>query len=164
MADEFWGRLEFPARLIDDEVREALEKEGAEVNGGRLIERRNRVWGPEIYVENGIFTLDDQEAKYGMFSDLEDLLRKKGIPFDRQSGQAYNYTPELVIFRPAKNGVPAMDLTFPLYDDEPIISVREVREFLAIDDAGEEAASAIRRYLDDNFPNYPPLSDYVKVL
>jgi hypothetical protein len=123
------------------------------------------VYGSEIYVENGIFTLDDQEANYGMFSDLEDLLRKKGIPFDRQSGHAYNYyTPELVIFRPAQDGAPALDLTFPLYDDEPIVRVRKIRELLAIDDGGEEAASAIRRYLDDNFPNYPPLSDYVKVL
>jgi hypothetical protein len=116
------------------------------------------VYGPEIYVKNGIFTLDDQEANEGMFPDLEDLLRKKGIPFDRQSGQAYNYTLELAIFRPAKNGVPAMDLTFPLYDDEPIISVREIRELLS------QGIEAVTAHLDRHFPAYPPLSDYVKVL
>jgi hypothetical protein len=157
MAEEFWGRLEFPARLIDDEVREALEREGAEFNGGRLIERRNRVYGPEIYVENGIFTLDDQEASYGMLYDLEQLLRKKGIPLDRQSGQAYDYTPELVIFRPAQNGTPALDLNLPLFNDEPFITVQELRELLP------QGIQAIRAYLDKEYPTYPPLGDYVTV-
>jgi hypothetical protein len=156
VGDRYWGRIEFPARMIDVELREALELEGAEFENGNLIEKRNQVYGPEIYVDDGIFTLDDQEADYGMFSDLEDLLRKKGIPFDRQSGQAYDYTPELVIFRPAPDGAPALDLTLLLHDDEPIVSVREIRELVP------QGIEAVTAYLDRHFPAYPPLRDYVR--
>jgi hypothetical protein len=142
--------------MIDAEVRSALEPEGVEFEGQNLIERRDQLYGPEVYVEDGIITLDDQEAAYGMFSDLEDLLRKKDIPFDRQSGQAYDYTPELVIFRPAQNGAPALDLTLHLEDGEPIVRVRDIRDLLP------QGIEAIRAYLDREFPSYPPLSDYVK--
>jgi hypothetical protein len=158
MGDRFWGRIEFPARMIDAEVREALEREGVEFKEENFIEKRNQVYWPEVYVEDGIFSLDDQEANYGMFSDLEDFLRKKGIPFDRQSGQAYDYTPERVVFRPTQNGTPALDLTLPLFDDEPFITIRELRELLL------QGIVAISDYLAQHFPGYPPLSDYVKAL
>ena len=32
MADRYWGRLEFPAALIDAEVTEALQEEGVEMD------------------------------------------------------------------------------------------------------------------------------------
>jgi len=156
MGDRFWGRIDFPARMIDAEIREALEEEGVGFNDQGIIEKSPEFYGDEVVVEDGIVTMSDQEANYGCFSDLEDLLRKKGVPFDRQSGQAYDYTPELVIFRPAQDGAPALDLTIPLHDDEPIISVMEIRELLA---QGVEAAMA---YLDQHFPAYSPLSDFVK--
>ena len=43
-----------------------------------------------------------------------------------------------------------------------MVSVAKIREILALDDAGEEAASTIRRYLDEEFPSYPSLADSVK--
>jgi len=158
MGDRFWGRIEFPDRMIDAEVREALEGEGVEFDGDNLVEKRMQTYDPEVYVDDGILSLDNQEASYGMFDDLERLLRKKGIPFDRQSGQAYEYTPERVIFRPAHNGVPALDLTLPLFDDEPVVFLRDLRNLLP------KGIEAIRAYLDKEYPTYPPLSDYVKAL
>jgi hypothetical protein len=158
MGDRFWGRIEFPARMIDPEVREALEGEGVEFDGDNLVEKRMQTYDPEVYVDDGILSLDDQEASYGMFDDLERLLRKKGIPFDRQIGQAYEYTPERVIFRPAHNDVPALDLTLPLFDDEPIVLLRDLRNLLP------QGIEAIRAYLDKEYPTYLPLSDYVKAL
>ena len=32
MADRYWGKLEFPAALIDAEVTEALQEEGVEMD------------------------------------------------------------------------------------------------------------------------------------
>jgi len=144
--------------MIDEELREALEREEVEFKGENLVEKCMQVYGPEVYMEDGIFSLDDQEANYGMFSDLEDLLRNKSIPFDRQSGQAYDYTPELVVFRPAQNGAPALDLTLLLHDDEPFVIVREIRKLLP------QGIEGIKAYLDRHFPAYPPLSDYLKAL
>jgi hypothetical protein len=158
MGDRFWGRIEFPAQMIDAEVREALESEGAEFDGDNLVEKRMQTYDPEVYVDGGILSLEDHAADYGMFGDLERLLRKKGIPFDRQSGQAYEYTPELVVFRPAHNDAPALDLTIPLFDDEPIVLLRDLRNLLP------QGIEAIRAYLDKEYPTYPPLSDYVKAL
>ena len=94
MGDRFWGRIDFPARMIDAEIRAALEEEGVEFNDQGIIEKSPEYYGDEVVVEDGIVTMSDQEANYGCFSDLEDLLRKKGVPFDRQSGQAYDYTPD----------------------------------------------------------------------
>jgi len=168
MADRFWGRLEFPAHLIDDEVREALEGEGVEFDGDNLVEKRMQAYDPEVYVDDGILSLDNQEARYGMFDDLERLLRKKGIPFDRQSGQYAEYSAELVIFRPAKDDAStALDLTIPLWNDEPFVSVREIREIIRSNPPTKgayECVLAIQSYLDEHYPAYPPLSDYVKGL
>ena len=69
--------------------------------------------------------------------------------------------PERRVFRP---GEPAFDHYFPLDHEayEPVVNVEKLRELIAIGDAGEQAASAIMKYLNDLFPNYPPLADLVK--
>ena len=159
MADRYWAKIEFPAHLIDEEVKAALEREGVEFDDHGPVELDSDT---AMAVEDGIFSLSDPEVAWGQFEALEILLREKGVPFDRESGQAYEYTPEAVIFRPGINGNPPQDLVFLLCDGNPIIEVAKIRELLDIDDAGEAAASAIRRYLDEHFPTYPPLSDYVK--
>ena len=168
MADRFWGRLKFPAHLIDDEIRRALEEEGAEFDGETLIVSGSSVWEPEIRIEDNILILEDAQASYGMFEELEDLLRRKGIPFDRESGQYAEYSAKLVIFRPAKDDAStALDLTIPLWNDEPFVSVREIREIIRSNPPTKgayECVLAIQSYLDEHYPAYPPLSDYVKGL
>jgi hypothetical protein len=103
-----------------------------------------------------------------MFGELEDLLRRKGIPFDRESGQYAEYSAELVIFRPAKDDTSKdLDLTIPLWNDEPFVKVREIREIIKsnpVTKGGYECVLAIQSYLDKHYPPYPPLSDYVKAL
>jgi len=116
-------------------------------------------------VEDGIFSLSDPEGTWGQFETLEKLLREKGIPFDRESGQDYSATPELVIFRP---GNPLQYLHFLLCEGQPIVEVQKIRELLLTKSVfrggsnGEAAALAIERYLDEHFPAYPPLGDYVR--
>jgi hypothetical protein len=152
MSDRYWGKLEFPAALIDAEVTEALQEEGVEMDQLDPSEScDNYAW-----IEDGIFTLEDSEARYGCWEDLENLLRLKGIPFDRESSGYYEIIPERVIFRPAANGTPPRDLVFLLSDGAPIIEVEKIRNLLV------QGAEAVTAYLDDHFPLYPPLGDYVK--
>jgi hypothetical protein len=178
MADRYWARIEFPAHLIDEDVKAALEREGVEFDANGPVEPESDT---EISVDDGIFSLSDPEVAWGQFVDLESLLKKKGIPFDRESGQAYEYTPEAVIFRPGINGNPPQDLHFLLCEGQPIVEVQKIRELLqgkpdeAFDGATEMQDEVDRiglvayqklidlvAYLDEHFPAYPPLSDYVK--
>jgi len=115
----------------------------------------------EVEISAGIFRLHDGEVCYGFFEELEDLLVKKAVPFDRQTSMDWDIIPCNRVFRPgdAEN----FDREFILNPDtyEPCVSLKDIRELLVIDDAGEQAAAAIRRYIDDKFPVYPPLTDYV---
>jgi len=153
----------FPAERIDDEIRKLLEEEGVRFKpqiSSPGLNLDSPAYDLETEMEGGIFRLHNPEARYGEFYELEELLVQKGIPFDRTSSMDWNRPPELRVFRP---GEPHFDYCFPLDADayEPVVSVTQIRELLALDDAGEEGASAIRRYLEEEFPAYPPLIDCV---
>jgi hypothetical protein len=164
MADRYWARIEFPAHLIDDDVKAALEREGVSFYNNNPVEPiPDSSSYTVISVDDGIFCLSDPEVAWGQFEELENLLRKKNIPFDRESGHDYQATPEAVIFRPATK----QDLHFLLCDGNPIVEVAKIRELLAAKSCfrggsnGEAAALAVETYLDENFA-YPPLADFVK--
>jgi hypothetical protein len=154
--------IEFSAAKINEKIRKLLEEEGVRFETGPDLELDSPAYDLETEInEDGIFYLHNPEARYGEFYNLEEVLVKKGIPFDRTSSMDWNRPPELRVFRP---GEPNFDYYFPLDADacEPVVSVSKIRELLALDDAGEEGASAIRRYLEEEFPSYPPLTDWVK--
>ena len=150
MADRYWGRLEFPAALIDAEVTEALQEEGVEMDKLDPSESCDDY----AWIEDGIFTLEDSEARYGCWEDLENLLRLKGIPFDRESSGFYEIFPERRIFRPGNNGERSLDKTYLLVDGDPVVSVAAIKERL-----NDGTLSA---YLADELPEYRELSDYIE--
>jgi hypothetical protein len=158
MSDRFWARLEFPAALIDAEITEALEAEG--VNMAKLDPSESA--DDYAWIEDGIFTLEDSEARYGQFEDLEGVLKLKGIPFDRESAGYYEFIPERVIFRPATNGDLPREMVFLLCDGDPVVSVAAIREALDRTDTEEGPEENVRDYLNFNFPAYPPLTDWVQ--
>lgn len=131
--------ISFPARFIDADIEKELDNPGV-----------------DIETEDGIFTMDDGDVAYGEFCDLEDLLVKKEVPFDRRSRMDWNRPPVLRVFRP---GPPIVDLYIDLEadGDEPVVSVVKIREFLS----QPRAADGIEQYLDEYFPAYPPLADFV---
>ncbi|MGO9177208.1 MAG: hypothetical protein ACLQED_13890 [Desulfobaccales bacterium] len=160
----FSATIEFPASKIDSEIRELLEEEGVRFKPqifGTSLELDSPQYDLDTEInKHGIFRLHNPEARYGEFEDLELAFVTKGIPFDRESGMDWNSPPAIRIFRP---GPPVFDQTDSTPDGyEEVVSVSKIRELLATDDAGEEAASNIRRYLDEAFPSYPPLIDFVK--
>jgi len=156
-----WARIDFPASLIDDEIRGKLgeDYEATFNEDGTLKD-----WhGTDIEVEAGIFTLEDGEARYGEFEDLETLLKMKGIPFDRETAMDWNQPPCRQIYRPARNGSAEMDEHIQLNSDgEVVVSVEAIREVLDRTDTEEGPEENLRDYLNFNFPAYPPLTDWVK--
>jgi hypothetical protein len=149
MADRFSASIEFPAAAIDHEIKAVLEEEGVE------FEPLKGNYGVSVQVKNGLFYMHNPEASWGEFEELEEILRLKGVPFDRESGTYFDNRPELVIFRPAANGVPAQDLVFVLSEGDPVVEVQQIKDLLP------GGIDAIRAYLDERFPSYPPLSDFV---
>ena len=157
MSSSVWAEISFPAKMIDTDVQKQLEEEGCKFLDGipqedeSYVEVQNR--------EDGILWLGNGETSYGEFTDLENLLILKGIPFDREVGLDFGYFPTIRVFRPGKDGEPPFDEYFSLCDGDPVVRVKAIRELL---DNDEAPASAIQAYLDEHFPAYSPLTDWVK--
>ena len=96
--------------MIDNEIRKLLIEEGVRFKEDSL-EIDDSLGDLEVEVKDGLFSMDNSEARYGEFYDLETLLIKKGFPFDRISGMDWNRPPERRIFRP---GQPNFDYFFLL--------------------------------------------------
>jgi hypothetical protein len=121
--------IEFPAAMIDGEIRKLLEEEGVRFKPqtfGPSLELDYPAYDLDTEIEAGIFHLQNPEARYGEFYDLEELLVQKGLPFDRTSSMDWNRPPELRVFRP---GEPPFDHYFPLDHEvyEPVVSVVKLR-------------------------------------
>jgi len=56
------------------------------------------------FIEDGRFVREDGEARWGQFEDLEKLCRKLGLPYIRQSGGMYEYSPEYSFWTPGMGG------------------------------------------------------------
>jgi hypothetical protein len=54
--------------------------------------------------DDGLLHFADVEAAWGQFEELEGWLREHNLPFRRQAQGKYEYTPELVEFRPDLKG------------------------------------------------------------
>jgi hypothetical protein len=65
-----------------------------------------------------VLWLCDDQANWGRFSALEAFLAEHDIPFDLQSDGKFEYSPELIAFRPG--GGPVRIFTSP--SGEPVIS------------------------------------------
>jgi len=156
---EYSGTIEFPVRFLDDEIKDCLvEHENVEITAGDVVSLYDSV---EVKITDGVFLLHDGEARYGEFEELENLLVKKGIPFDRESGMDWNAPACIRIFRPGPPVFEHVDANPDAY--EQVVSVRKLREI--INDTGFTATErmiALKRYLSEQFPPYPPLADFVK--
>ncbi len=161
-----WATIEFPASAIDTELRECLKQEGVRFKPqifGPSLELDSPAYGVEIEIdEDGIFRLFNPEARYGEFTDLEELFIKKGIPFDRESRADWQRPPMVRVFRP---GDAAVDLLIP--QDENLCGlVTAIRKL--IEARGEKELSKIsvlediKKCLDEVDSSYPPLYKYIK--
>ena len=156
---EYSGTIEFPARFLDDEIKDCIvEHYPADIALGDLV----GLGDVEIEETDGILRLHDSEARYGEFTELEELLAKKGVPFDRESGMDWNAPACISIFRPGPPVFTHFDANPDGY--EQVVSVHKLREI--INDTGFTATErmiALKRYLTERFPSYPPLADLVEV-
>ena len=109
------------------------------------------------------FNLHEGDVNDGEFQDLEEKLKEKGIPFDRQTGMEWSISPCTRIYRP---GPPEFDHYYPQDDDgNVVVSVETIQEIVyayAEEECRSQLYGALTYYLHEHFPPYPPLADYVK--
>lgn len=98
--------------------------------------------------DDGLIVIEDDEASYSMFYDLEKGLADAGIAFDRESGSNGEYDSQsLRRFRPGIG-----DFEYETGgNDEWTITVAEIRAKLA------ESPEALLAFLNEKYPDLPKL-------
>ena len=93
MSDRFHASLEIGGPVSKDLIP-AL---AAQISGADLLPHNVPL---EQHINNeGLLPLEDEQAAYGEFPELEDWLEEQGIEFDRYSSGYFDLLPEWVSFR-----------------------------------------------------------------
>lgn len=142
MAERFYGRIDIPVLFVDDKVRSLIDD-----------------YSGEQYEEDGILTMEDSEARYGEFEDLEDYLVKSQIPFDRASEAYTEYDAETVYYRP-ESGLTTITVTAASY--KPYVLAADLYEVLDMEPV--QAVSKLKELLAANDPQVPSLINYTQRL
>ena len=118
--------------------------------------------------ENGHLFLVNNQARFGMFEELEGFLCEHGIPFDRHSDARYEFDAENVRFRPGMDRpveVPSNDTGDDLMDADVIRPVAKELARLAearltkdkLLAAVQEASRKLNKVLPPEVEPLPPL-------
>ena len=143
MADRFWACIEIGGRLRQADVPRFCKE--ARIDPCDLPE----------YLQEGRFVLENSEAAYGRFEDLEDLCQELGLAYRRQSDGKYEFTPEIVAWRP---GLEEPDCVLTDHMGDPVIalgSVRKIYDALKAGHQQEALALAVEALAEPAKP--PPL-------
>lgn len=103
--------------------------------------------GLEAYLDEDHLVIEDDQASYAQFTELETVLVTAGIAFDRLSDPVAEYGECVRSFRPGM--ATPYDTASEGY--EPMVPVHEVRRRLA------DGLDALRAWLDQEHPAIPEL-------
>ena len=159
MADFFWGEIEIGGPVPRSLVPRLLEF-AQEPATGYTPDELTTANLPKLFKEfdatKGYLHLEDPEARYGQFEELETFLLEANIGYNRRSDGKYEFTPEEARFRPGMDGP-----TFRLLSHEqaPLVSLHGVEEARLLLEAGQssEALSKLREVVGPEVPELPPL-------
>ncbi len=145
MADYFWGRIEIGGVLRRKDLLQFCQAVGA-TDEFELLRS----------VEDGHVVLDDCEARYGQFEELEDVCREVGLPYVRHSDGKYEFSPEIVFWQPGMEGAYAVITDHDHNMQVSMDDVRAIRDALVANDIPNACFLADRAVVD--LPELPPFS------
>ncbi len=166
--------IAFPATMIDQEIKKFLEDNyGVEFEPQmfgpgplEILGANRQVGDAEFQILDQIFYLNAEEEG-GEFTDLEETLVKKGVPFDRESSMDWKRPPETRVFRPVN---PPFDVCIP--DDEssgPLVrllmaakAILPIALTYPLSSTMKGEFEAAIQEAESMHPDYPPLTDWVK--
>jgi hypothetical protein len=159
MADNFWGEIEIGGPVPRSIVPRLLEF-AREPATGYTADELTTANLPRLFKEfdaaTGYLHLEDPDARYGQFEDLETFLLETSIGYNRRSDGKYEFTPEEARFRPGMDGP-----TFRLMSHEhaPLVDLHEVEQARQLLEAGcvSKALAKLREVIGPDVPELPPL-------
>jgi hypothetical protein len=167
MSDRMPCALTVGGRISRDVFKKLLERAAACTEG--LGDDQEKIDPEElsrpdalaaVLKEHSAVTFTDCEAAYGEFPELENFCQEYKIAYDRQTIGHYEYSSELVTYRPdLAIGV----LTYETTQDcgDVVIRLAELREALDNAAGSDLALTAVRALLDTHTPaELPPLEVY----
>lgn len=99
--------------------------------------------------------LNDAEARYGMFEELEQFCFEHGIAYSRHSDARYEYDGEIAWWVPGKEQPRTTTAT---QDGAPTVCAQALGKLLGEAGTPEEKLARVAAYLDDHSPpDIPPL-------
>ena len=109
--------------------------------------------------------LENTEALWGRFEELEAYLMGQSIPFDRLSDGGYEFSPELRKFRPrltdggSNIGRPEVDRTFLCdHNNHPAVTATDIEKAIAETRTRKELAARLTELCSLDIPALPLLS------
>lgn len=159
MTAQYYGVIEIPGWLIDEEVDAVLKEEfGFNGKGEAITEPFDTNFDCEL---NGVYSYSNALATYGKFDDLETILLNKKIPFDRYTSRDCEDSAERVYFRPELGeGSDFITVYLNGSEEQPYIPVDELRSLLALPCG--EAMKYFMELLERYDPQVTPLEQYAR--
>jgi hypothetical protein len=148
-----WATIVLPIYAIDEEVKQVLEEE-EEVTflEGSLLPSENQKWEEEVILsDDGLLIIISNDRPNGEYKELEALLEKKRIPFDRVTGQLDDGTGEIkYVYRPLPFGGEMHRHTCNIdgYDMVPLYKIKEAM-----------VEGRLLSFLQEYYPDYESLED-----
>ena len=136
MADYFWGRIEIGGDLHQADLSRFCT--AARVEPFDI---------PELF-EEGRLALENEQASYGQFDELEDLCRELGLPYIRRSDGRYEFSPETVFWVPGMEGADAIITDHEGNMQVAMDDVRRIRNSLRDGKLAEALALAEQAVVD----------------
>lgn len=153
MAGDFNVKVTFPHIRMHPEVMAHLE-------ANEFYDSGKERWNdPVSTYENcvddlGIVEIEHEENSYGELGDLEALLKKHKIPYDRACSEGGGYVPEDYYYRPGE-----IEISVKTSDSEEYITAKDIQELL--DNPNANLRTELEKLMDANTSrNVKPLSHY----
>jgi len=143
MADYFWGEIEIGGPVPPRLVNELLDPIGRldrddPINETPFYATDEASLLEQLDESTHVLHLVDGQARYGQFEELEAFLREHGMAYDRRSAGKYEFSPELVQFRP---GMPNPESCLLTNEDVPVVKLDNVREAYELLKCGRSSAA-----------------------
>lgn len=154
MAGDFNVVVTFPSRCMHPEIMKHLEE--AEFYSSGKEKWNDPVSTYENCLDKAglIVEIEHEENRYGEISELEPLLKKHKVPYDRKCSEGGGYVPEDYYYRPGE-----IEISVKTSDSEEYITAKEIQQ--ALDKPNANLRTLIEELMDKNTSrNVKPLMDY----
>lgn len=159
MADYFWAEIEIGGpirRSLVTRLRELMKEPAANYSADEVLTANLKQLFSDFDPATGYLHLEDPDARYGQFEELEEFLRGEDVGYNRRSDGKYEFTPEEARFRA---GMAQPAIRYMTHEFAPVVSQREAEQARQLLEAGHasDALVKLRELVGPTLADLPPL-------